>query len=135
MPRAATIGGTTYLFGGGDRGATSDRIVAVRGAPSTAGRLPRQASDVSATTVGDTAYIVGGYDGVRPLDTIVAWRPGAPARVVARLPQPVRYAAVAAVGGRVLVAGGTTGTGAFPTWSPSIPARAGCGASGACPCR
>ena len=64
--------------------------------------------------LGGTAYVVGGYDGVRPLNTIVAWRPGAPARVVARLPQPVRYAAVAAVGGRVLVAGGTPGTGAFP---------------------
>jgi DNA-binding beta-propeller fold protein YncE len=112
---AATVGTTTYLFGGGDLGATTDRIVAVGAGDRIAGRLPRQASDVSAATLGGTAYVVGGYDGSRPLDTIVAWRPGSPAHVVARLPHPVRYTAVAAVAGRLLIAGGTPGTGAFAT--------------------
>jgi DNA-binding beta-propeller fold protein YncE len=110
---AATIGGTTYLFGGGDRGMTSDKIVAVGAASRTAGRLPRQASDVSAAVIGGTAYVVGGYDGTSPLDTIVAWRPGAAAHVVGHLPRPARYTAVAAVGGRLLVAGGTPGSGAL----------------------
>jgi DNA-binding beta-propeller fold protein YncE len=110
---AATIGGTTYLFGGGDQGTTTDRIVAVGAANRTAGRLPRQASDVSAAVIGDTAYVVGGYDGASPLDTIVAWRPDSAARVVGHLPHPARYTAVAAVGGRLLIAGGTPGNGAL----------------------
>src|SRR5207248_561058 len=49
--------------------------------------------------------------GARWLDTIVAWRPGSPARVVGRLPTPLRYAAVAAVRGRVVIAGGSTPAG------------------------
>jgi len=73
----------------------------------TAGQLPRPQSDVAVTTIGATAYIVGGFDGSSPLDTIVAWRPGHAARDVARLPFAVRYAAVAAVGGRLIIAGGT----------------------------
>jgi DNA-binding beta-propeller fold protein YncE len=110
---AATIGTTTYLFGGGDAGSTTDRIVAVGSANSTAGHLPRQASDVSAAVIGNTAYVVGGYDGVQPLDTIVAWRPGGAARIVGHLPRPARYTAVAAVGGQLLIAGGTPGSGAL----------------------
>jgi DNA-binding beta-propeller fold protein YncE len=109
---AATLGRTTYLFGGGDLGSTSDQIVAVGARDHLAGRLPRQASDVAAATLNGTAYVVGGYDGARPLDTIVAWRPGSAARVVAHLPHPVRYAAVAAVAGRLMIAGGTPGAGA-----------------------
>jgi DNA-binding beta-propeller fold protein YncE len=122
---AATIGATTYLFGGGDRGITSDRIVAVGSPNRTAGRLPRPASDVSAAVLGDTAYVVGGYDGASPLDTIVAWRPGAPARVVGHLPRPARYTAVAAVGGRLLIAGGTLGTGALTDVVAFDPATGG----------
>ena len=71
------------------------------------GRLPQPSSDQAAAQVGGTAYVVGGYTGSSWLDTIVAWRPGRPARVVAHLPSPVRYAAVAAVDGKVLVAGGS----------------------------
>src|SRR5437763_1689924 len=41
------------------------------------------------------------------LDTILAWQPGRPARAVGHLPEAVRYAAVAASGSRLLVAGGT----------------------------
>jgi N-acetylneuraminic acid mutarotase len=54
--------------------------------------------------------VVGGYTVSAPLRTIVAFRPGAATRVVGMLPRPLRYAAVAAVDGRVLVAGGTSGT-------------------------
>src|SRR5262249_56052584 len=66
----------------------------------------------AAAGLGGTAYVVGGYTGSSWLDTIVAWRPGSRARVVARLPSPLRYAAVAAVQGRILVAGGSLPTGA-----------------------
>ena len=67
------------------------------------------ASDVGAAVIGRTAYVVGGYTGSAPLRTIVAFRPGGGARVVGRLPVALRYAAVAAVNGRLLIAGGTSG--------------------------
>src|SRR5207244_1341285 len=51
--------------------------------------------------------VVGGYTGSRWLDTIVAWGPGTGARVVAHLPSALRYAAVTAAAGRVVVAGGS----------------------------
>src|SRR5260370_7233970 len=38
---------------------------------------------------------------------MVAWKPGGSAHVVAHLPQAVRYAAVTAVGGRLIIAGGS----------------------------
>jgi N-acetylneuraminic acid mutarotase len=59
--------------------------------------------------VGGTVYVVGGFTGVAPLDTIVAWSGSGTGRVVARLPHPVRYAAVTATGGRLIIAGGTSG--------------------------
>ena len=51
--------------------------------------------------------MIGGYTGSAWLDTVVAWRPGSTARVVGHLPTPVRYAAVTAANGRVVVAGGS----------------------------
>src|SRR4029077_13299445 len=38
---------------------------------------------------------------------IVAWRPGSVAHVVAHLPAALRYAAVTAVGGGIVIAGGS----------------------------
>ena len=108
---AARIGGAVYLFGGGTGANTqSDEIVrvpTVGGAITVVGRLPSASSDQSAAAIDGTAYVVGGYTGSRWLDTIVAWRPGSAARVVAHLPFPLRYAAVAAVGNRLVIAGGS----------------------------
>lgn len=107
---AVTLGGAVYLLGGGDASsnATIYRYDPVTRAVSAAGRLPRAASDVSAVAVNGTAYVVGGYTGKGWLDTVVAWRPGESlARVVGHLSQPRRYAAVTAVGSRILIAGGT----------------------------
>ena len=55
--------------------------------------------------------MVGGYTGSRWLSTILAWRPGTTPRVVARLPVALRYAAVTAAGGKLLIAGGSTPNG------------------------
>jgi Kelch motif len=106
---AATVAGHAYLFGGGNLGSSA---AILRGGHVRAGELPVAASDVAAATVGDTVYVVGGFDGAQALNTIVAWRPGHPAHVVGRLPQPLRYAAVTAIAGKVLIAGGTSGDGA-----------------------
>src|SRR5207247_9872744 len=107
---AAQLGTATYLFGGGDGTRQLDAILRVDGATGrtvAAGRLPSPSSDQAAAAVAGTAYVVGGYTGSRWLDTIVAWRPGTHARVVAHLPTPLRYAAVTAVGDRLLIAGGS----------------------------
>jgi YVTN family beta-propeller protein len=109
---AARLGGAAYLFGGGDGVRQLDAIVRVSpGAPTTVGHLPAPSSDQSGASLNGMAYIVGGYTGTNWLDTIVAWRPGAPARVVGHLPQPLRYAAVAAAEGRIVIAGGSTPAG------------------------
>jgi DNA-binding beta-propeller fold protein YncE len=107
---AVALGRLVYLFGGGTATTQIDTIVRVdpaTGAAEAIGHLPSGSSDQAAAGIGGTAYIVGGYNGTRWLDTIVAWKPGGTARIVAHLPQPVRYAAVTAVGGRLIVAGGS----------------------------
>jgi YVTN family beta-propeller protein len=111
---AVSIGRLAYAFGGGNGVAQLDAIVRVdprTGANEQVGRLPAPSSDQAGALLNGTAYIVGGYTGSRWLDTIVAWRPGRTARVVAHLPQPVRYAAVAAVDGRLVIAGGSLPSG------------------------
>jgi DNA-binding beta-propeller fold protein YncE len=122
---AVTIGRTTYLFGGGNGFAQLDAILAVdprTGAAQPVGRLPAPSSDQSGAAIGRTAYVVGGYTGAHWLDTIVAWRPGGRARVVAHLPHPLRYAAVAAAGGRLVIAGGSLESGSASDvvygWTP-----------------
>jgi Kelch motif len=100
---AARIDGGVYFFGGGSSGSSAEILrIGAGQAPARAGSLPAPASDVAAASIGGTAYVVGGYTGSRPLSSIVAFRPGSRARVVGTLPSPVRYAAVAALGGRVL---------------------------------
>ncbi len=106
----AAIDGALYLFGGGDGAGQLDAILRVGadGATTSIGRLPSPSSDSIAATVGKTAYVVGGFDGVRWLDTIVAYTSGGGPRVVAHLPVGLRYPAVGAAGGRLVIAGGTT---------------------------
>jgi DNA-binding beta-propeller fold protein YncE len=107
---AATIGGSTYVFGGGNGVSQLDAIVMVdprTGAAQQVAKLPAPSSDQAAASIGRTAYIVGGYTGTHWLDTIVAWSPHGSAHVVAHLPHTLRYAAVAAAGGRIVIAGGS----------------------------
>ena len=107
---AVQLGGAVYLFGGGDATHQLDQILRVdpaTGRTTVAGKLPTPNSDLGAAAVGGTAYLVGGYTGTRWLDTVVAWKPGGTAHVVAHLPSPVRYAAVTAAGGKVVIAGGS----------------------------
>ncbi len=109
---AAALGGAVYLFGGGDGVRQLDGIIRFApGAPATVGRLPAPSSDQAGAALGGAEYVVGGYTGTNWLNTIVRWRPGGRARVVGHLPVPLRYAAVAAVSGRVVIAGGSTPAG------------------------
>jgi YVTN family beta-propeller protein len=106
----ARLGRLVYAFGGGNGVAQLDQILRIdpaTGAVERVASLPAPSSDQAAAALGGTAYVVGGYTGSRWLDTIVAWRPGHAARVVAHLPRALRYAAVTAAGGRVVIAGGS----------------------------
>ena len=113
---AVHLGRAVYLFGGGTgAGTQSDAIVRIPLSGDSAaggGRLPSPSSDQAAAILGRTVYVVGGFTGARWLDTIVAWRPGTRARVVAHLPFGLRYAAVAAARGRLVIAGGSLPDGA-----------------------
>jgi DNA-binding beta-propeller fold protein YncE len=117
---AATLAGRAYEFGGGNGVAQLDQIV--RAPATTVGRLPQPSSDQTAAAIGDTAYVVGGYTGTHWLDTIVAFDPRRGAHVVAHLPTALRYAAVTAARGRLIVAGGSlpdgTASGAIYSWTP-----------------
>jgi YVTN family beta-propeller protein len=107
---AVAIGRFAYEFGGGDGVRQLDQILRVdptSGVAARVGTLPAPSSDQAAAAVGGQAYVVGGYTGSAWLNTIVAWQPGKGARVVAKLPVPLRYAAVAAAAGRVVIAGGS----------------------------
>jgi DNA-binding beta-propeller fold protein YncE len=107
---AVRIGSFAYLFGGGDGVRQLDAILRVdprTGRTEVVGRLPAPSSDQSAAEIDGTAYVIGGFTGSEWLNTVVAWRPGSRAHVVARLPTAVRYAAVAAAGGKIVVAGGS----------------------------
>jgi hypothetical protein len=107
---ATSLGGAAYVFGGGQLTSFAGITrVGANGIAQAAGSLPTAASDVGCATVDETAYVVGGYTGVEPLRTILAWRPGTAIRVVARLPQPLRYAAVAVLGRQIVIVGGTDG--------------------------
>jgi DNA-binding beta-propeller fold protein YncE len=111
---AVRIGRFVYLFGGGDGVRQHAEIVRVdprTGLTRVVGRLPAPSSDQSAAAIGGTAYVVGGFTGTRWLNTIVAWRPSQAPRVVAHLPMPIRYAAVAAARGRLVIAGGSLPSG------------------------
>jgi YVTN family beta-propeller protein len=107
---AAYLRGADYLFGGGDgitQHAEIYRVDARKGVAQAVASLPAPSSDQAVANIGDTAYVVGGYTGTNWLNTIVAFRPPRSVRIVAHLPTPVRYAAVTAVHGELVIAGGS----------------------------
>ena len=121
---SATLGRTTYVFGGGspDTVATVQAVTAPttpgprdRRAP-TVGQLPQPRSDLAVATVTgghggsatSTAYLVGGYDGTTYLPGVLATTDGRHFTTVATLPVPVRYPAVVAAGGMIYAFGGQT---------------------------
>ncbi|MGH9294286.1 MAG: PQQ-binding-like beta-propeller repeat protein [Acidimicrobiales bacterium] len=114
------LAGFGLLFGGGASSPTAaaERLATLGTAgpgqpvPATAlVRLPRHRADAACVVIGDTAYVVGGYDGAAGDAGVLATSNGRSYRVVARLPEPVRYPAVAAKDGRIYVFGGDATSG------------------------
>ncbi len=115
----AILGGRTYLFGGGTVASVPTVQAFAAGTAAGAavqgtvvGRLPAARSDASGVTAGSVAYVIGGYDGTSWDPRVLATRDGQHFRVAARLPVPVRYAAVAAGAGEIWVFGGQAPSGA-----------------------
>jgi hypothetical protein len=108
------LGKRLFVFGGGSSHSSSSvqafDLVSRRGA--VVAHLPRPLSDVAAATVGRTTYLVGGYDDHVPRAEIYATTDGTHFNLAARLPYGLRYAAVAASGTRLVIAGGILASGA-----------------------
>jgi outer membrane protein assembly factor BamB len=108
----ADLGGSAFVFGGGAASAiASSQQLRPSGASSMPGQLPAARADASAVTIGSTAYVVGGYDGSTMDAPVLATSDGRSFRALVNLPVPVRYAAVAALGGRIYVLGGENAQG------------------------
>jgi outer membrane protein assembly factor BamB len=107
-------GGQAVVAGGGDSTvrASTEVFPAAGGAANAGGTLPQPRADDSGVTIGSTFYVVGGYDGTSLDPQVLATTDGRSYRVVADLPVPVRYAAVAAAGGQIWVFGGLSAAGA-----------------------
>jgi Kelch motif len=106
------IGGRPTVFGGG----ASTVLDAVQQLPASGptrviGHLPRGRADLSSATLNGVVYLVGGYDGSAPIPDVLATTDGVTFRTVGRLAVPVRYPAVAAIGGQLFVVGGATSGG------------------------
>ncbi|HEY5096603.1 MAG TPA: PQQ-binding-like beta-propeller repeat protein, partial [Acidimicrobiales bacterium] len=121
---SATIGRTTFVFGGGSpntvatvQAVTAPALPPTAGTPGTVvGQLPQPRSDLAVATVttgrgthaATTAYLVGGYNGTTYLPGVLATGNGTGFTTVASLPVPVRYPAVVADRGLVYAFGGET---------------------------
>lgn len=117
----ALLGNRYLIFGGGSTTSTpsvqslptsdlASQTSSASGPPSLVativGNLPEPRSDSSALVLGGTAYVIAGYNGTAGDRSVLATTSGAAFRTVGELPVGVRYAAVAALGRRVLVFGG-----------------------------
>jgi hypothetical protein len=110
---ASLIGGRLFVFGGGS--STSSEAVQTFD-PSTrrgslVAHLPRPLSDLAAAQLGGSTYLIGGYDGRSPRPEILVTHDGERFAVAGRLPLGLRYPAVTAIRGQIVVAGGQTATG------------------------
>ena len=120
----AVVNGKAMLFGGGSStalstaqelpslGGTGATPVASQATATQLAPLPQARADNGSVTIGSVAYIVGGYNGSTGDAAVLATSNGTGYRTVANLPVPVRYAAVAALGGRIYVFGGDATSGA-----------------------
>jgi N-acetylneuraminic acid mutarotase len=70
------------------------------------GHLPAPRADLAAAAVGTQVVVAAGFDGTGPLDTVLTTTDERHFRLLARLPQAVRYPAVAVVGRSVYLFGG-----------------------------
>jgi hypothetical protein len=110
---AAAVGGSVYLFGGGESVSMPSvvRVDPQTGSSSEAPALGEPLSDLCAVVIDGRAYLVGGYTGTQFASAVLRYRPQGAAATIARLPTGTRYAGATAVGRTIYVAGGLTTAG------------------------
>jgi outer membrane protein assembly factor BamB len=110
---AAAQAGDEIIVVGGGTAAPSGLVqgLVAAGQGRMLSSLPRSRADASAVSVGGVVYVVGGYDGRSMDGEVLATTNGRKFRSVATLAEPVRYPAVAAMGGKILVFGGLDAAG------------------------
>jgi len=123
----AVLDGRDVVFGGASSALSpaSASVQALPAAPTTGpassgaavptattlGSLPQPRAADAAVTTATTTYLVGGDSGAAPEPGVLATADGQHFDVVASLPVPVRFPAVAAVGNRLYVFGGLAAAG------------------------
>jgi YVTN family beta-propeller protein len=128
---AVTAVGNTVVIAGGslENGTASDKVLGFtpgRGV-TRIGRLPDPTTHAAATTLRGIAYVIGGRGASRgtPTDAIVAIDPARKRiRAAGRLQDPRSDLAAAAIGPRILVAGGSGPSGTVATISQLTHTRA-----------
>ena len=109
---AASPGGRLYVLGGGNIASASGIATFDPASRAThlVGALPTPLSDLAVATVSGISYAVGGYTGAQWSDHIYAVN-GGHVRSAGRLPEGLRYAAVAALSGNLIIAAGRAESG------------------------
>lgn len=112
---AANLRGRILVFGGASTTVHDvvQQFFPKTGRSSVIATMPTVRADVTATVAGGRVILVGGFDGAGPQSSVWETRDGRHFTVVARLPQPVRYAAVAARGTSVYAFGGLISGGEY----------------------
>jgi len=110
----AIFGNNLFVFGGGvaQANSTVQRFDLATHRGSVVANLPRPLSDIAAAATSSGVYLVGGYDAHIPRREIYRTTEGTHFTLVARLPVGLRYPAVAALGNDLVIAGGTSPSGA-----------------------
>lgn len=108
---SATLGGETYLFGGGVVGPTAAVQLISGQSARVVGQLPQPRADAQAVALQGEIYLVGGYAGAAMDAEVLATTDGSTFTAVAALPVPVRYPTLVGLGDRIYVFGGATLTG------------------------
>lgn len=120
---AANLGGRILVFGGASTSVydTVQQFFPATGRSQIVGHMPGVRADVTAAVIGGRVILVGGFDGIGPQSAVWQTRDGRHFTVLAHLAQPVRYAAVAALGNVVYVFGGLISGGEYTgTFSNAI---------------
>lgn len=103
----ATLGGSMFVFGGGQAVAEAAvQRMSAAGSSSVIGRLPVARADEAAVTVDNEMVVLGGALNSVLDRSVLATTDGVSFRTIATLAVGVRYAAVAALDGTVYLFGG-----------------------------
>ena len=128
----ALVAGKITIFGGGNQSVVSavqQEVPPAGTAPATTGtgagssagsyssvgHLPTPRADLAGVSIGSVTYLLGGYDGHTLSADVLMTTDGKTFRTAGQLAQPVRYPAVAALGGQIYLFGGTGASGVAST--------------------